>query len=338
MINRRLEDGLPPACAQTEDRGGADDRCEEKERVRSREALRDFARRNSPQRQVNQRRAQDEPEHCAPPRPQRLFRGCELDQVHELVDERGGRSSSTLLEHPSDLGRALDGSLAAVHEALDGYQIRGRRMRTRAFAFERLHRCETRAENVTERLTFRWSSRSRRRAHARGRGWTGWGGEPVDVRRECVRRDAALFPQLLLVVRLWIRRNLDDVLPVVVEEQLRNGHDDFAGLFGLRGRVSGEACQRLLNTGLLLAAPLAYAVNHHLEIFDRANECALELRLPRGRSLHDGIRYSLNRIGKTRHTARLRHRRASSQSARGGSELCRVGGLHPFLRDDCLEA
>ena len=77
-----------------------------------------------------------------------------------------------------------------------------------------------------------------------------------------------------------VRRHEDDVLSVVVVKQLRDRDDHVFMPLGARGRIAGETTQALFDPRILLGAPLPHGADEELQIFDRADEGALQLGLP----------------------------------------------------------
>src|SRR6185503_14550060 len=315
-----LEDGLPAPRPQQEDHRGAEGRRDPQQRIRIREAASYRTGRDSMQRPIDEGGAENRPERGAPARTQFLLGAGELHQIDELVNERARRRSSTLLERATNLGGTLDRALTLVQELLNRNELGGG-LRSRMPRLERTHGGEARVQNVLELLTARrgraaWRSLASRRSGSRWcRCLPGRRRNALDFRRKGAGPNrAALLPQLLLVMCARIGRDEHDVLPFVVVEKLGDGDDQiFLALFAGRA-VPRESLHRLLDTGVLLGAPVAHRPNEELEIFDRANHRALDLGLPRRDSLDDARCDALDAGGKTRQLAGLRHRRAAAKS------------------------
>ena len=152
-----------------------------------------------------------------------------------------------------------------------------------------------------------------------------------------VEPQPALLAKLLLVVGFGIRSDVDDVRSVIIEEKLRDGEDYFVPALLARGREPREHPQALPDARVLIGAPRPHRPDQQLQVVDRANEGALKLGLPRGRTPGDARRDSLDRHRYLHDPARFCHRRAAAQTARGSGELGGVGRLHAFFRGQRLE-
>src|SRR6185436_955308 len=326
-----LEDGLPAPRAQQEDYSGAEGRRDPQQRIRIREAASYRTGRDSMERPIDEGGAENRPERGAPARTQFLLGAGELHQIDELVNERARRRSSTLLERATNLGGTLDSAFALVEKLLNRNELGGR-LRSRMPRLERAHGGEARVQNVLELLTARRGRPAWRRLASRrnGRRWCRClpcrCRDALDFRRKSAGADrAALLPQLLLVMCARIGRDEHDVLPLVVVEKLGDGDDHiFLALFTGRA-VPRQSLHRLFDTGVLLGAPVAHRPNEELEVFDRADYRALDLRLPGRDALDDPRRDALDAGGETGELARLGHCRAAAKSPGGGGKLGGIG-------------